>query len=359
MRIKSLILASAVSASAVFADPGHGMDQGQKLCPNYGTNREGSMFTDGYGPFVTGEFLYWTSQIDGLDLVYAEQQIVSQTGSVSSKQKITRPNFDWDPALRVALGYYFDWMDWALKLEWTRLRSDVNTSKDRPEGYDMNSLWGRVGTNSPLDLQRISSRWGFAYDTLDLTLRPGYFRYRYFALQPEFGLRGAWIDWKYDINSTYDSQGTSLALKQKNKNDFHAIGLIAKVNMKWFMGWGFHIYANALASALYGQFDVSMPSNLVTTGLDLSRSFSEKYWRVRSNVHLALGLEWERFFMDNGLRLNIHAGYEFLNWFNQNQLQRLRIVPFGTDPILGEVYPFVERDDVSLSGFTVGAGLEF
>ncbi|MCB1081910.1 MAG: hypothetical protein KDK63_02060, partial [Chlamydiia bacterium] len=68
MRIKSLLLASTMGFSALFADDGQGMDQTQnsqgKLCPNYGKNRIGSMYTDGYGPFVTGEFLYWTSQMD-------------------------------------------------------------------------------------------------------------------------------------------------------------------------------------------------------------------------------------------------------------------------------------------------------
>lgn len=366
MRFKSILLTSTMAFSALFADYGQGMDQTQdgqqKLCPNYGKNRIGSMYTEGYGPFVTGEFLYWTSQMDGLDFAYSQTRYDNITGSITGSIDIARPSFDWDPALRVGLGYYFNTVDWSVKLEWTRLRSDVRASKARADGFSLNSLWGRPSASSTLVLEDMKSHWDFAYDVLDLTLRPGFFRYQCFAIQPEFGLRGAWIDWKYDIDSIYEDDDTILSIKQNHKNDFNAIGLVARTNMKWFMGWGFNIYANALASVLYGKFDVEMPSTILFRDITLTQKYHDEYWRVRSNVHLAIGLEWERFFMNNGMRLNIHAGYEFLSWFNQNQLQRLRVVAFNSGnqgSNFGEIYPVIERDDLSISGLTVGAGLEF
>ncbi|MCB1116112.1 MAG: hypothetical protein KDK71_06545, partial [Chlamydiia bacterium] len=203
--MRKIAIVMALVASAAFADPGLGMDGNEKLCPNYGTNRIGSMYTDGFGPFVTGEFLYWTSQMDGLDLAYTQQVV---QGSVThAKQKVVAPSFDWDPAFRVGLGYYCDCMDWSLFLEWTRLRSDVKTSHERETNYELVSLWSRPSVSNTLTLNQITSHWDFAYDTLDLSLCPGYFRYKYFAIKPEFGLRGAWIDWRYDVNSDYTEAG--------------------------------------------------------------------------------------------------------------------------------------------------------
>lgn len=276
---------------------------------DHGILRHGSAHTHGLGPVVYGDFLYWTSQIDGLDLAI-------KTGP--NRTSIVQLDFQWDPGFRVGVGYFLDIIDWEFDLTWTRFRSEAS----KKETGTLTSLWTQTNASS------ISGRFDFHYDTLDLRLYPAYFRYRLFAFQPQIGVRGAWIDWNYTLRHANE--------KNFNANDYHAIGLLAGVKLRWIMKWGLHIYGEALASVLYGQF------HLKQTRLD------EKFWRVRSNVHLGGGLAWSRFFRGHTMRLLLHAGYEFLTWFNQNQLYRAI-----------DLTPVIDRGDLGINGLNIGAGLEF
>ena len=333
----------------VFAHP-----EDAPLCPDYGVGRIGSMTPDGYGVKAYGDFLYWTAQMDGLDLALK----ISPTIDSANTSKVVRQDFQWDPAFRVGLGYYVKWRDWDFKLEWTRFRTSSSAFASADDN-NLYPLWGRVGNSSTLTLSDISGFWDLHYDTLDLLFHPGFFRYQYFSIQPTFGLRGAWIDWDYTINQMFlESDGTFLTQNLPYKNHFKSIGFVAGLNTKWFVAWGLHLYANALTSVLYGEFDIDQPSEISTFNSTVNTSAHEEYWRIRSNLHLMMGLGWDKLFLNNTMRLNIHVGYEFLTWFNQNQLYRARTEILGASNLI-EFTPVIERDDLGINGLTVGASLEF
>lgn len=333
----------------VFAHP-----EDAPLCPDYGVGRIGSMTPDGYGVKAYGDFLYWTAQMDGLDLALELTPFVNNTNN----SKVIRQGFQWDPAFRVGLGYYVKWSDWDFNLEWTRFRT-TSTAVASAGDNTLYPLWGRVGNSSTRQLSNISGHWDLHYDTLDLLFHPGFFRYQYFSIQPTFGLRGVWIDWDYTINQMFlETDGSFVTQNLPYENHYHAIGFVVGVNTKWFVAWGLHLYANAQASVLYGKYDLEQPSEVASAQVTLDTSSHQDYWRVRSNIHLMMGFAWEKLFANNTIRLNIHAGYEFLTWFNQNQLYRSRSEIFGATNLI-EFTPVIERDDLGINGLTVGASLEF
>lgn len=356
MRGYAFLLACLSLVSFSFAE-----QQSQPLCPDYGVNRIGSMNTDGYGVIVYGDFLYWTTRMDGLDLALKLTPLVSDgSGGLRNRSSIIEPNFDWDPAFRVGLGYYFKWRDWDVCLEWTRLRSNISKSEEAGDNL-LFPLWARVGSsgNDPRNLINVSGKWDFDYDTLDLLFHPGYFRYKYFAIQPEVGVRGAWIDWKYTINQTFFDTVTNSNVAQHLPftHDFHGVGLLGGFHTKFFMGYGFHIYTRSLASILYGHFDIDQFAKVEGAQFLFRTDSKQKFWDIRSNIHLAMGLEWERYFANNSVLLNLHIGYEFLIWFNQNQLYRARVET--ENGVIEYDSVIIERDDLGMNGLTVGARLEF
>ncbi|MCP5505964.1 MAG: hypothetical protein H7A38_03675 [Chlamydiales bacterium] len=356
MRIKSFLLAATFATSAVFADTGY--EKEQKLCPNYGKNREGSMYTDGYGAFVYGDFLYWTAQVDGTDLAV---RVKDPTQEVSTgSRKIERLDFNWDPAFRVGLGYYIDCMDWSLALEWTRLRTDTNKTVRPTEDSKIYSLWGRLGVNSDLIDKQMEGKWSLDYDTLDLLASPGYFRYRQFAFRPVTGLRGGWIDWDYTVVQTSLASQTDTRVRTiHNKNHYNAIGTVGGLQTKMFLGMGFQIYSDLLASILYGKLSIDQTTDTTSTDRNFSMNEHDSYWRVRPNLHMKLGLEWERFFSSNSMRLNLHIGYEYLVWFNQNELYRYRDEVANESFVTTTPEPLEQRGDLGVNGFTVGGRFEF
>lgn len=352
MRFKTLLFVLLASTTIVLAH-----DDEKPLCPDYGAGRIGSMYPDGFGVIVYGDFLYWTAQMDGLDLALEQTPFFNNTNDAS----VVGLDFNWDPAFRVGLGYYFKCRDWDLSLDWTRFRTSASNIAVAG-GSTLFPFWGRVGTSSTRVLERISGHWDLHYDTLDLLFHPGYFRYQHFAIQPEFGVRGAWIDWDYTIDqSFFDSQDSStLTQHLPYENHYHGAGFLAAVNTKWFIGWGLQMYANALTSVIYGEFELDQPSTvtLQNQSSPFKTASSQDYWRVRSNMHLAMGLAWEKLFANNAVRLNIYLGYEFLTWFNQNQLYRARTEIFGSNDTL-EFTPYIERDDLGINGLSAGMRLEF
>lgn len=354
MRMKSYLLATSFATSAVFADTGY--EKEQKLCPNYGQNREGSMYTDGWGMFVYGDFLYWTAQIDGVDLAYREKAPTQSDPSAFTR--LEKLNYHWDPAFRVGLGYYIDSMDWFLMLEWTRFRNDASKSIGATDTTELEPLWGNISSNDFLELKLMKGKWNLHYDTLDLMVAPGFFRYQQFAFRPTYGVRRAWIDWDYPLfqRSIVDEIFITdfRTSKIRNKNHYSAVGFIGGIQAKMLMGMGFHLYGDIFASILYGKFDVKQPIE-ATVRIDTAQEIfgtletvtyenSTSYWRVRPNVHMKMGLEWERFFKNNSMRLNLHIGYEFLVWLNQNELHHFYVA---------------QRGDLGINGLTVGGRFEF
>ena len=350
MFFRSLCLAGVAALSFAFAHP-----EDAPLCPDYGVNRVGSMVTEGYGVIAYGDFLYWTAQMDGLDLALRLTPFVNNIND----GKMIEQNFQWDSAFRIGLGYYFKQRGWDLNLEWTSFRTSAS-KVENANGNTLHTLWGRVGVSETNTLQRISGHWDLEYDTLDLLLHPTPFRYGYFSVQPTIGLRYARIDWDYKIMQHYlDVGDITLVQTLPYNNRYHGGGFVAGLNTKWWMGYGLHVYAGANASLLYGEFKTVQHSNVLFNGqTEFKTTTTQDYWRVRANMHLIMGLGWEQLFANNSVRLNLHVGYEFLTWFNQNQLYRSRSEIFGATNLL-EYTPTIERDDLGINGLTVGALLEF
>lgn len=354
MSFRSLFLPLVLIGGALFAHPDD--EQQQPLCPDYGVNRVGSMYTDGYGVIVYGDVLYWTSQLDGLELAFKTTLPLTNT----TAHIIDQP-FEWDAGFRVGLGYYFKWRDWGVVLEWTRYRTDSHRSLDDNGGNDlMFSLWGRPGPTDLLRVRNISGHWDFDYDVLDLVLHPGAFRYKYFSFQPEFGLRGAWLDFDYTIRTQTDDLTNNQTIIQHfpYSQDFHAIGIVGALNMKWMMGWGFNIYGKLLGSTLYGHYTTDQGGSTTVGNMTNTSTLIDKYWRVRTALNYTIGLEWERFFANNGVRLDIHVGWELQSWKDFNQLFQgeTEVINVNTN---AEIRADHVNGDLGLSGLTAGVRLEF
>ena len=183
---------------------------------------------------------------------------------------------------------------------------------------------------------------------------------RALSFRPFFGVRGAWIDQNMRYSYDLPTYVPPFFYKTRFKNDYHAFGLLAGMNINWFFNNHWSIYGKAAASGLHGEFDVT--THVRQTAADPAYSgglvlinAKDEIHRVRYSLEAALGLQWETYFSKNRHRFSISLGYEFLQWFHQNQLKK-----FLTNQNPGILGAYTQQHgNLGLQGGTLAARFDF
>ncbi len=353
---------------------------GDKLAPYNNPNRF----------IVDLSFIYWQAYADNLEYGLARDGQVGEKeitisevfdyggASFSEFNKDQKMQFHWDPGFKAGIGVIFGEKDeWDLFLNWTWLKTIAKGSFSNPvfsdedvfsfeDGLENPTIsnnivpsWSPVALGGPAKVAK--SHWRLLYNTLDLELGRNFFLLNNVTMRPHIGLRAASLH--QHINSTYDAelnffnwsvhrvptdhiQSFSPYSKFKGKNEFNGLGLRGGFDVNWNFYDQFAIYGKLSTSALWGRFSVyenfKSSDSIVATGLmapeipfpinfNLTDTFDEtildNFHAIRMNFQCALGFTWHTDFNDDRQHLYISLGYEFNEWFNQNQLRDLFLDP--------------------------------
>ena len=72
---------------------------------------------------------------------------------------------------------------------------------------------------------------------------------------------------------------------------------------------------------MFGKHDLSQNSTTPISGL-IRYSVKEKRYDVQPNAQISLGLSFNKLFNKDQSKIAIRIGYEFHEWWDQNQLKR-------------------------------------
>ncbi len=224
---------------------------------------------------IGADFIYWRADEDGLEYV-------------TKKHHIHKPGIAWDPGFKFGLGYTFHDF-WGLFFKWTYLHT-------RQNGHQHGSLlpWW----NDSKHVRKASAHWRLHYQTYDLNVARDYCVHPKLVVRPYTGLRGALIDQDYKVK--YDAKHF------KADNDFGGVGVRLGSELRWYMTRRFALKGDLSGSLLYGHFDVH----------ERKPHLKQNLSRVAPNLEAFLGFQWER------RPVTISLGYEFSEWFSQNQMTR-------------------------------------
>ncbi|MBS0650420.1 MAG: hypothetical protein JSR93_04595 [Verrucomicrobia bacterium] len=284
--------------------------------------------------FLECDFLYWRAEMDNIE--FAVSSTSPNDADVGEMSQMTGGkwldiDFEWGPGFRVGIGYDTPYDCWDLFLSWTRFNHSSSGHAHQPSGGGLAATWFTFATLLGINCEKASGHWDLNYNTLDLMLSRTFFVSRALTLRPGLGIRGAWID--QDMRYHYSGvdyiflHGFGAPLgpeKVKLSNDYHALGILAGLGLDYCFNRHWSIYGNLAGSLLYGTFEVH--EHLKTKGINLysrhvSYQFSEDRDRLKTNVEMGIGLKWETDLNHKKVHLSFFAGYEFLVWFNQNQLK--------------------------------------
>ena len=146
--------------------------------------------------FVTADFLYMQSSVDGFAYVWSFPQALAFTETLRTNPipggQFQEVDYDWAPGFRLALGHHLPLDHWDLELTWTYFKN--NCSGDVSGDTSNIAIWAPMGyLAGSFNAHSASANWRLNYNTLDLTLGRTSFATKSLVVNPFIGFRGAFI----------------------------------------------------------------------------------------------------------------------------------------------------------------------
>lgn len=266
---------------------------------------------------IQAEFLWWRAQIDNLGYAINYGVDIASLPSVVSGH-LKEPDFEFDPGVRVSVGYDFGRDNWDVFLRWTYQNTSVTNST------------GSTGISDGIDPIKIDdqfftffrsadvgkAKWQNKLNVLDFEMGYDYFLSRQCSLRPFMGLKAAWIDMHYQIDYT-NVVLNGLNERINTKSDYWGVGPQVGMSGNLHIGWGFSIYGLTSAALVYGTYDSRFSETDTFGGQDVVKH--DNFTRQRAIAQIAIGVEWAWCFSGSYL-LAFNLGWEGQYWWNQYEM---------------------------------------
>jgi len=277
-------------------------------------------------------FLYWQAKEDGLE--YAIKNSNPDTGLDG---KVVDPNFSFEPAFRLALGFYLPHDCWDVSFYYTRFesksRDDDTSVLNEPissAGRGLIPVWVHPaafgGSLNDIRWANAKATWKIRYNVIDARLGKDFCVNCILALNPYFGLKNGIIHQNFNVSyrngnvvSIENSSVTPIATDVALKNFSYGIGPLLGLASSWRIGCSWSFFTNLSFSLLHTRFNLSRIENDLSTQIINGQTrndraeFSEKYWTYKPQAELAIGIRWDKCFGCSS-HLGIGAAYEGSYW---------------------------------------------
>jgi len=308
------------------------------------TPSAGPRVIDGYGVFLTGDYLYWTAREDSLEFAVSGANLNnSSTGSVdilpNKRGRKFDPDFKFRSGFKAGIGFSFGHDKWDMCLNYTWFNSQNNNNSTVRDGINpLTNVIPVAMANSYALLNSTSAVWKLNFNVLDGELGRNFYISKFLSLRPFFGLKGTWQTQKYNVNYDFAS-GTDMSVH--NKTSFWALGLRSGVNTAWFLSGTWSLFADMALSALWGVFNIKRSDTAAGTTYYETK---EGFHSIKPALEIAAGLRKEAWFCKDRFHLSAQAGWEEQVWFSQNQF---------------DFYTSSRDGDLNLQGFTAKLRFDF
>jgi len=317
--------------------------------------------------FISLDLIYWHTKMGGTEYAYsAHPQFSGSTLLPQVDGDLKENDFGWDTGVKVALGYKTPHDNWDVSMRYTYLNADSTSSSSKTQPSVLISL-----TNfEVIYASKVKSRVDITYDNLDLELARSYFMSPMLSFRPHLDVKSTWMDISQNVQITAShinntNQTAGLDFKTKQTSKFWGVGPRAGLDTSWFLGYGFHIFANLSGSAQYAYFKTDTtqllpPSQKPFLQNGKAMDVKHKFHRFIPSVNTYLGLGYDFFFNDNRNHIALKAGYEIQYYWRVNQFNKSDDFIVSTVNVNQTRLLFEKAsEDLSFYGFTGEIRLDF
>ncbi|MDE3048156.1 MAG: hypothetical protein KGI83_07425 [Verrucomicrobiota bacterium] len=302
---------------------------------------------------------------DGLEFGIEDSSTPAANSPITNGQVVgfsgDSRDYDWNPGLRVAMGFYLNHDAWQLDFAWTWVNATnyqkANSNTSLGAMLPLYALG--VGTTAGAIGSRMSARWDTHYNTFDIRLGKPHYVSRYFIVNPHFGLRGGWIDQVFgvDMAGSTSNGTTPNRTIMHAKNDFWGVGARCGIDTDWVLGKGWCLFGNVAGSLLFGKFELDQSYSLPGSSAD-GYTINDDFYQNVPNMEIALGVGWGIYFNKKRNHIGIRAAYEFHEWWDQLNIRKFFSGSTGlptTTPVTTGIYAndVVSRGNFTLNGFSL------
>ncbi len=282
--------------------------------------------------FLTGSFIYWFANEEGLDLGYNTATTGGVTILPANNGLKVAQGGDWLPGFKVGIGANFDIDKWVGYAEYTWLHGSTTNSMNagtdtRGTPVIVLGTWYNQKTADPLDhtASNLSSKWKIKLDMLDVLLSRPFYEGRNLTINPFFGARAMWIRQNLRLSATTTNAPANPVISH-NQSRSWALGPRAGMQSHWLVGLGFRLEGDAGAALLFQRYTKvahrSDALNATADGAAESLHYTN-YGALRPVMDMGLGIGWGSYLDCQNFYLDIAANYDFIYMWGQNVIRHL------------------------------------
>lgn len=281
-----------------FYDQGYGVSK-HKLMQAY--NAPARVNLPGkYDFFVEGNFIWWQPKEKGLDFALTTSKQIYDTPSY--KLQNFKANFKNGFKTGIGFHHYFD--DWTFFLQYTYYKKTTMNLLKKTQSFF--SQWIENNANE------IIARWHLKFNFLELEISRKNLTGKDVVFSPHFTISGGWIDQNFNI---FSFSNNSFATSKS-----WLIGPKSGIQTFWIMKSNFKLLAN-ISGALFFQ-NYKKIKYEVTNNISFANRIIMKTNYLTPNLNFSSGFSYENCFMKR-THITLVAMYEFLHFWNQNQMRYL------------------------------------
>lgn len=300
----------------------------------------------------SADFLYWTAEMEGLQ--YASRVVPGYRVSYNHRtgkeevvpteraKRIRSLTGDWEPGVRVSMGYLFDDKGWDIAANWSYFRNEPSERMVRKGNRKVNPFIlpsDSFFTTSGVDAAE--AHWTLLQNSAEAEVGRNFSVGETFLVRPFFGLKALSVRNKtlFEYTLTTDLFSSTAALP--TKSNFMGAGPRIGSNLSYEFGKGIGLFFMGSGSVLYGKFDSSF-----------NKIRDKKHdAKTVTAMQVQFGGQWKRTFGKN-YHFGLQAAWEQNFYSNINQAMNHFI-------LAKQETPYHEEGDLSLKGLTASCHLDF
>jgi len=322
-----------------------------------------------WGVFLDIEFLYWYARENDLPYAYTLEAVEQNHGLDPElvPSSTTYVGTSWDPGVRGGIG--FNLCDgWDVGFYWTYFKNDKKSSSSVPTADLQNLMIGdKVFINPwlvvpPIALEifgsggfftQLNASWEFRINVFDAQIGRRYWLSRCFNLRPFIGVKGAWTDTKFNVQSSGEFKDIITISDSRFKNSFKGAGIVGGLQPTWYFTRCFALYGDINFALLWGKFENKLQGStlfsVVTPQVDFSYKPKSKFYGMQSVLDAGIGLRWEDTWCCDRYRSSLDIGWEHQIWLEHN-IRRIEAISLFSVP---------DRYSVGFGGLVVRGRFDF
>jgi hypothetical protein len=355
--LNTLLLLACFAFASSFANTSSNDCNYKKIKQGYPTNKHDMQKaylapartdTTGWDVFLKGSFIYWLPKQGGMEFATVRP---TSTTAPEFTGYYSELDFNYKPGFKVEIGKALNHDNWDASVEYTWLYFSEKKRQNAVTDGELYPIWD---DNAKSVSNYVEANWIVRYNMFDGLFGRACYLGTHLLLKPSFGLRGGWIDQRYNVNYN-DETYTGIS---KSKIDAWMIGLKGQLSADFHLSSGVRFFSKGFVALLYEELKNSLDFSRYDPALFSHYLAAQTNKIIAPNMGINAGLGWGTYFCKNRMHIDFSASYDFEYFWNQNNLLSLLQFPFRTAHTAVNFMPKAPRDFL-MHGLTINAKWDF